>query len=75
MTQLALDTGGETVAARRSDDLTSIYEQIAADLRNLYRVGFVPSPLTRDGAWHEVQVRAVAKDLVVRTRSGYYAPY
>jgi hypothetical protein len=31
MTQLALDTGGETVAARRADDPTSIYEQIAAD--------------------------------------------
>src|SRR4029077_17236794 len=32
MTQLALDTGGETVEARRPDDLTSIYQRIAADV-------------------------------------------
>lgn len=73
MTQLALDTGGKIVAARRGTDLSTIYEQIAADVRSLYRVGYVPSPLVRDGAWHQVQLRAVGKDLVLRTRSGYYA--
>jgi hypothetical protein len=55
---LALDTGGKIVAARRATDLTTIYEQIAADMRSLYRVGYVPSPLVRDAAWHQVQVRA-----------------
>lgn len=74
MTQLALDSGGKVVAARSSDDLTAIYEQLASDLRNLYRVGYVPSALARDGAWHEVQVRAVGRDIVLRTRSGYFAP-
>ena len=73
MTQLALDTGGKTVAARHASDLTTIYEQIAADVRNLYRVGYVPSPLVRDGAWHQLQVRAAGSDVVLRTRSGYYA--
>ena len=73
MTQLALDTGGKAVAARHATDLTTIYEQIAADIRNLYRVGYVPSPLVRDGTWHQVQVRATGDDVVVRTRSGYYA--
>jgi len=73
MTQLALDTGGKAVAARHATDLTTIYEQIAADIRNLYRVGYVPSPLVRDGAWHQVQVRATRDDVVVHTRSGYYA--
>jgi len=73
MMQLALDTGGKTVAAHHPSDLTNIYQQIAADIRNLYRVGYVPSPLVRDGAWHQVQVRAAREDLVVRTRSGYYA--
>jgi VWFA-related protein len=73
MMQLALDTGGTSVAAHHARDLTNIYEQIAADVRNLYRVGFVPSPLMRDGAWHRVQVRATDHNVVVRTRSGYYA--
>jgi VWFA-related protein len=73
MMQLALDTGGKTVAAHHAGDLTKMYQQIAADVRNLYRVGYVPSPLVRDGAWHQVQVRATRDDVVVRTRSGYYA--
>ena len=75
MTQLAVDTGGETVSVRRADDLTTIYQRIATDVRNLYRVGYIPTPLVRDGAWHQVQVRSMAKDVVLRTRSGYYAPY
>lgn len=75
MTQLAVDTGGETVSVRRADDLTSIYQRIAADVRNLYRVGYVPTPLARDGTWHQVQVRSVGKEVNLRTRSGYYAPY
>jgi len=75
MTQLAVDTGGETVSVRRADDLTSIYQRIAAVVRNLYRVGYIPTPLVRDGAWHQVQVRPAGKDVVLRTRSGYYAPF
>jgi len=75
MTQLALDTGVATIEARPDDDLTSIYRQIVTDVRNLDRSGYVPSPLVRDGAWHQVQIRAVGKDVVLRTRSGYYAPH
>jgi len=67
MTQLAVDTGGETISARGADNLRSIYQRIAADVRNLYRVGYVPTPLVRDGTWHQVQVRPVAKDIVFRT--------
>jgi VWFA-related protein len=73
MVQLALDTGGKAVAAQHPGDLTNIYEHIAADVKTLYRVGYVPSPLVRDGAWHQVQVRAPDSEVVIRTRSGYYA--
>jgi len=73
MMQLATDTGGKSVVARYASDLTRVYQQIAADVRSLYRVGYVPSPLVRDGAWHQVQVRATDTDIVLRTRSGYYA--
>ena len=73
MVQLAVDTGGKAVAAKHPGDLTNIYEHIAADVRTLYRVGYVPSPLVRDGAWHQVQVRAPDNEIVIRTRAGYYA--
>ena len=73
MTQLAVDTGGKTVAARHPDDLTTFMSELRRTSRNLYRVGYMPSPLVRDGAWHQVEVRATDSDVVVRTRSGYYA--
>ena len=74
MTQLALDTGGKVVTSHNHDDLTALYVQIASDVRNLYRVGYVPSPLVRDGAWHQLQIRPLVRNIVFRTRSGYFAP-
>jgi hypothetical protein len=55
------------VAARTADDLTSIYEQLAADVTTLYRVGYVPSRLLRDGAWYQVQVYRAASGQPVTT--------
>lgn len=75
MAQLALDTGGEAVAVRRAEDLAQIYRAIAEDVLHLYRVAYVPSPLASDGTWHQIQVHVPTKAVVVRTRSGYYAPY
>lgn len=74
MAQLANDTGGRAVAVRDLANLTKTYREIGAELLNLYRVGYVPSALVRDGSWRSVSVRVPAKDLVIRTRSGYYAP-
>jgi VWFA-related protein len=73
MMQLALDTGGRSVTVHHTSDLTNIYQEIASDVTSLYRVGYVPSPLVRDGAWHQLQVRTADPDVVARTRSGYYA--
>jgi hypothetical protein len=43
-------------------------------LLNLYRLGYVPSALARDGAWRSVSIRVPGQDLVIQARSGYYAP-
>ena len=74
MAQLANDTGGRAVAVRDLANLTQIYRDIGAELLDLYRLAYVPSTLMRDGSWRPVSVRVPAKDLVIRTRSGYYAP-
>jgi VWFA-related protein len=74
LAQLAFETGGQAVAVHRLADLASIYEGIAAELRHQYRLGYVSSSTVTDGRWRRVSVRTTNKDLVARTRAGYYAP-
>lgn len=74
MAHLANDTGGRAVGVRDLASLTQIYRDIGAEILDLYRLGYVPSAPVRDGTWRSVSVRVPAKDLVIRTRSGYYAP-
>ena len=74
MARLANDTGGRAVAVRDPAGLTQIYQDIGVELLYLYRVGYVPSTPVRDGSWRAVSVRVPTKDLLIRTRSGYYAP-
>jgi Ca-activated chloride channel family protein len=74
LTELASDTGGRAVAVRRLTDLQSVYEGIAAELQHQYRLGYVSTSTLRDGRWRRISVRTTNKDLVVRTRAGYYAP-
>jgi VWFA-related protein len=73
MTRLAHDTGGRTVAVKTLSELVPLYQEIAAELIHLYRIGFVPAPAGRAEGWRSIKVRVPGKDVVVRTRTGYYA--
>jgi Ca-activated chloride channel family protein len=74
MAQLAFDTGGQAVASRDAGSLTRIYQDIAEELLHLYRLGYVPSPPAHEGGWRRIMVRVPERGVVVRARSGYYAP-
>jgi len=74
MSLLAHDTGGRAVAIHDPADLTQTYEDINTELVNLYRIGYEPSPPMRDGSWRTISIRVPSATLVVRSRSGYYAP-
>ena len=74
MALLARDTGGQAAAIHDLNGLTQIYQDINTELVNLYRIGYVPSPPVGDGTWRAISVRVPVPTLVVRTRSGYYAP-
>lgn len=73
LARLAADTGGRAVGVRATQDLTSIYEEIAAELRHLYRLGYVSSNTGGDGKWRTVSVRVARPDARARTRRGYFA--
>lgn len=72
----ARQTGGLPFFPFKAEDLAQDFENIANELRSQYSVLYRPEPLHSDGQYHEVEVRVKQRrDLVVRARKGYYAPY
>ncbi|WP_080507472.1 VWA domain-containing protein [Bryobacter aggregatus] len=68
-------TGGQTFFPFRASDLTQSFENIANELRSQYNLLYRPEPIKTDGQWHPVQIRVKnRKDLIIRTRPGYFAP-
>src|SRR5215510_10043310 len=71
---LADRTGGRLHEIRRLDQLSTLYAQVAADLRTLYSIAYqAPNPGVRDGKWREIRVEVARSELVASTKPGYYA--
>jgi VWFA-related protein len=67
------ESGGRAVAVTDPESLTPVYEEIASELRHLYRLAYVPTNTVKDGAWRTITVKVPSQNLVARTRAGYYA--
>jgi len=75
--RLAKETGGESFLPESLTDVTPICQRIARDIRNQYTIAYVPTNRKRDGTYRVIQVKANAAGrgpLLVRTRTGYFAP-
>ena len=75
MKRLARATGGEAFTPRRPSDVVRSFEQIARELRRGYTVGIRPADSV-EGGFRAIRVVVNAGDgrqLVARTRAGYYA--
>jgi len=73
--KLARETGGDAFTPTDVDDVMTSFAQIAREIRSGYTIGFSPPEATANG-FRAVRVVADAGDrreLVVRTRAGYYA--
>jgi VWFA-related protein len=69
------ETGGQAFFPFKVEDLAQSFENIAHQLTHQYNLLYRPEPLLTDGLWHNVQLRVKGrKDLLVRCRTGYYAP-
>jgi len=69
------ETGGQAFFPFKAQDLEQSFENIANELRHQYNIFYRPEPLKTDGLYHAVELKVKGrKDLVVRTRKGYYAP-
>jgi Ca-activated chloride channel family protein len=74
--RLARATGGEAFFPKELDEVVSICERIARDIRNQYTIGYVSSNVEKPGAYRTIRVAAsgaAGSKLVVRARAGYIA--
>ncbi len=70
-------TGGQAYFPETIEELSSVFEQIAHELKHQYRLAYISSNPDRDGEWRriDVQIRnARERGLRVRAKTGYYAP-
>jgi Ca-activated chloride channel family protein len=78
LTELAKATGGEAYFPESLDQVTPVCEQVAREIRNQYTLGYYPTNTARDGSFRTVRVDVIPPHgrgkLLVRTRTGYYAP-
>src|SRR5438128_6870489 len=71
-------SGGIAYFPENVEDVHSICEQVAKDIRNQYTLAYYPSNTRKDGTYRAVQVEVIPPrgrgKLAARTRNGYYAP-
>jgi len=73
--QVAEATGGQAFFPSALKDIDDAYAQVLAEIKGQYHLGYVSANRTTDGAWREVEIRLTRRDLRVRARQGYFAPY
>jgi Ca-activated chloride channel family protein len=75
---IAEASGGLAFFPESVDDVHTICEQVAHDIRNQYTLAYYPSNTKKDGSFRAVSVQVIPPrgrgKLVARTRNGYYAP-
>lgn len=70
-------TGGQAYFPGVAKDLDGVFEKIRAELASRYSLGYLSTDARTDGAWRpvEIKLKPNLKNVRLRTRTGYYAPY
>jgi len=77
LTMLTRETGGDAFFPGSKRDLQTAYARILDELGSRYTIGYEPAGPRGDGRFHKIQVHLTApaaRDVKIRTRSGYLAP-
>jgi Ca-activated chloride channel homolog len=75
LTTLSKETGGQVFFPASLNELESVYDRIAEELRTQYSVGYVSSNRRLDGKWRRIVVRVPDREsITVRHKLGYYGP-
>ena len=73
MRKLTEQTGGRVInVGNKFDKLREAFDQIAAELRSQYNIGYTPTNEKKDGTYRKVEIKS-KQGYKVQARSGYYA--
>jgi Ca-activated chloride channel family protein len=75
ITQVAEETGGKAFFPEQIDELATVFQSIAQELKNQYRLSYRSSNPENGKEWRRIDVRVVEAEergLRVRSRKGYY---
>lgn len=72
--KLAKETGGRAIFPSGPEKLQEAFDEIAAELRSQYSLGYTPTNRARDGSFRKIKIEVKRKGLRVQARRGYYAP-
>jgi Ca-activated chloride channel family protein len=56
----------------RGREIEAALDQIAAELRNQYSIGYYPPHDLKDGKWHRIQIKTKNRHYLVRSRKEYF---
>jgi Ca-activated chloride channel homolog len=68
---LAARTGGRVLQASTPANLALAFSNIAAELRQLYSLGYYPKEEGKTGQRRKIKVRTIKSGLVIKARDGY----
>jgi VWFA-related protein len=73
MRKLTEATGGRVInVGNKFDKLKEAFDQIAAELRSQYNLGYTPTNAVQDGSYRKLEVKS-KQSYKVQCRAGYYA--
>jgi Ca-activated chloride channel family protein len=70
---VTLATGGEVFYPRDLSEVDGIARRVASDLRNQYTIAYYPTDERQDGSFRRIRLAVNVPDVVVKTRTGYFA--
>jgi VWFA-related protein len=73
MKKLTEQTGGRVInVGNKFDKLKEAFDQIAAELRSQYNIGYTPTNTNQDGSYRKLEIKC-KQNYKIQSRSGYYA--
>jgi len=74
MKKLCEETGGRVIrVGNKIEKLRDAFNQISAELRSQYSLGYTPTNNKRDGSFREIDIKS-KEGYKIQARKGYYAP-
>jgi VWFA-related protein len=73
MRKLTEQTGGRVInVGNKFDKLREAFDQIAAELRSQYNIGYTPTNIKLDGSYRKLEIKN-KQNYKIQARAGYYA--